>query len=131
MELVAQGTVTPVLSIDIVAEIRDVLTRPKLVAKYPALTTTAVDAFLSDCIRQSKWIDPLPEHYVLTRDPKDSKYLNVAIEARSPYLVTDDNDLLELMDQATVVGQDFQAKFPTISIMRPPEFIAAITASPP
>jgi hypothetical protein len=33
MELVARGSVTPVLCAEVVAEIRDVLTRPKLVAK--------------------------------------------------------------------------------------------------
>lgn len=107
------------------------LTWQKLVAKYPALTQLAVDAFLADCIRKSKWVDTLPAHYKLARDPKDSKYLNLAIEAQAPYVVTDDNDLLELMDRASAVGQDFQASFPGIAVLKQAEFLAAIAAGSP
>jgi hypothetical protein len=46
-ELVDQARVTLCLSAEVVAEIRDVLTRPKLLAKYPALTTQAVDSFVA------------------------------------------------------------------------------------
>lgn len=131
MELVDRGSVTPVLCAEVVAEIRDVLTRPKLLAKYPALTNLAVDAFLADFIRKSIWIDSLPAHYDLIRDQKDSKYLNLAIEAQAAYVVTDDNDLLELMDLASAVGQDFQARFPAVAVVKPAEFLAAIAAGSP
>lgn len=83
-ELIDQGNVEIALSPDVLAEVRDVLTRPKLVAKYPALTTEAVDAFLAQYLRLARWIDNVPEHYSLVRDPKDSNYLNLAIEAAAP-----------------------------------------------
>jgi predicted nucleic acid-binding protein len=73
-ELIDQGRVEVCLSADVLAEIRDVLTRPKLLAKYPALTEQAVDRFLGHYVGRARWIEDVPEHYVLARDPKDSKY---------------------------------------------------------
>ena len=67
-DFVHGGQVTLCLSPDVLAEIRDVLTRPKLVAKYPALTKQAVDAFLARHMRMATWINDVPEHYVLARD---------------------------------------------------------------
>ncbi len=51
-DLVQNGSVTLCFSAEVLAEIRDVLTRPKLVAKYPALTPEAVDAFLANICEQ-------------------------------------------------------------------------------
>jgi putative PIN family toxin of toxin-antitoxin system len=125
-DLVHSGEVTLCLSPDVLAEVRDVLTRPKLVAKYPALTTQAVDAFLGPQLRASKWFSIVPEHFVLQRDPKDSKYLNLAITAASSYLVTTDLDLLDLMEPTSLQGGEFRARFPAVRILVPAEFEAAI-----
>jgi predicted nucleic acid-binding protein len=80
-DFVHSGQVTLCLSPQVLAEIRDVLTRPTLIARFSALTREAVDAFLAQHLRLAKWINDVPEHYILSRDPKDSKYLNLAITA--------------------------------------------------
>jgi hypothetical protein len=59
-ELVDQGRVVLALGSDVLAEIRDVLKRPKLVVKYPALTSPAVDAFLAQYLRLAKWVENAP-----------------------------------------------------------------------
>jgi hypothetical protein len=46
-DFVDAGQVTLCFGTDVLAEIRDGLTRPKLVGKYPALTQQAVDALLA------------------------------------------------------------------------------------
>lgn len=128
-DLVAQGEVTLCFSPEVLAEIRDVLTRPKLRAKYPSLTAEAVDGFLAQHLRTAKWVSDVPEHYVLARDPKDSKYLNLAIAAGAQYLVTSDRDLLELMEATSTAGQDFRNRFPDVRVLEPAAFDAAITTS--
>lgn len=130
-DFVHTGQVTLCLGPDVLAEIRDVLTRPKLVAKYPALKKEAVDAFLAQHLRMSTWISDVPEHYVLVRDPDDSKYLNLAITAGAPYVVTDDLDLLDLMDLQTPAAVDFQARFPGVEILTPLAFEAIISLAAP
>ncbi len=130
-DYVNSGRVTLCLSPDVLAEIRDVLTRPKLVAKFPALTVEAVNAFLAQHLRRAKWIDNVPEHYVLERDPDDSKYLNLAITAGAPYVVTDDLDLLDLMAEDSPVGVDFRRRFPTLQVAIPATFAALLAQATP
>ena len=130
-DFVHDGRVTLCLGPDVLAEIRDVLTRPKLVAKYPALTKQAIDAFLAQHLRLATWIHDVPEHYVLARDPADSKYLNLAITAGAPHVVTDDLDLLDLMDPPSTAGIDFRNRFPGVEIVTPTAFEALIAKTAP
>jgi predicted nucleic acid-binding protein len=69
-----------------------------------------VDAFLAQQLRGAKWVSDVPEQYMLARDPKDSKYLNLAIAAGAPHVVTDDRDLLELMEEESPIGRDFRRR---------------------
>lgn len=130
-DLVDQDRVVLLLSSEVLVEIRDVRTRPKLVAKYPALTQQAVDNFLGHYLRLANWIDDVPEHFVLVRDPKDSKYLNLAIEANAPYVVTDDLDMLDLMEPTSAAGQDFCSRYPSVQIVTPATFQAIVAAASP
>ena len=130
-DFVHSGQVALCLGPDVLAEIRDVLTRPKLIAKYPALTRQAVDAFLAHHLRMATWIDDVPEHYVLARDPDDSIYLNLAITAGAPYIVTTDLDLLELMEPQSEAGVDFRNRFPAVQIVTPTNFEALIRHATP
>ena len=125
--LVERRAVTLCLSAEVLAEIRDVLTRPKLIAKYPALTPDAVDAFLARYLRAARWLNDVPEQFVLQRDPKDSKYLNLAIGAGAPDVVTLDRDLLDLAHPDNSEGKDFRARFPAIQILEPAAFEAEVT----
>lgn len=130
-DFVHGGQVTLCLSPDVLAEIRDVLTRPKLVAKYPALTKQAVDAFLAQLLRLATWINDVPEHYVLARDPDDSMYLNLAITAGARYIVTTDLDLLDLMEPQSPAGVDFRTRFPSVEIVTPAAFEPLIAKPTP
>lgn len=90
-DLVYRGCVTLCLGTEVLAEIRDVLTRPKLVAKY----------------------------------------INLAIEAGASYLVSTDLDLLDLMDQSTAEGNDFQKWFPGLRIVTPSAFESLVARLAP
>jgi len=72
------------------------------------------------------WFSDVPEHYILARHPKDSKYLNLAITANAAFLVTDDLDLVELMEAESATGQDFRARFPSLQIVSPAAFEAIV-----
>jgi putative PIN family toxin of toxin-antitoxin system len=130
-EFVRNGEVKLFLGPEVLAEIRDVLTRPKLIAKYAALTPEAVDAFLAEQLRLVNWINTIPEHYALKRDPKDSKYLNLAITAKASHIVSDDLDLLDLMQPQSAAGIDFRIRFPDLRIVTPADFAAFIASTRP
>ena len=62
---------------------------------------------------------------MLERDPKDSKYINLAIAARAPYVVTRDKDLLDLMSDRPD-GIEFRRRFPALKIVDPATFVGEI-----
>lgn len=125
-DLVRTGKVRLCLSAEVLAEIRDVLTRPKLRARFPALSTDAVDAFLAQQISLAIWVNDVPEEFVLERDPDDSKYVNLAIAAGASHLVTDDLDLLDLMAPQSAAGIDFRTRFPSLQVVAPATFEAQL-----
>jgi putative PIN family toxin of toxin-antitoxin system len=123
--------VTLCLDPEVLTELRGVLTRPKLLAKYAALTIQAVDAFLAEHLRKATWITDVPERYVVTRDLDGSKYVNLAITAGAKYVVTTDLDLLDLMAPQSEAGADFRSRFPQIEIVTPTEFEAIMAKVSP
>ena len=56
--------------------------------------------------------------FVLSRDPKDEPYLNLAIATDASYLVSRDNDLLDLMTDS-----EFRTQHPDLKILDPVAFL--------
>jgi putative PIN family toxin of toxin-antitoxin system len=125
-QFVADKRVTLCMSVEVLEELRDVLTRHELRAKYPALTDEAVTAFLRDVLAQSELITTVPTVYTLDRDHKDSKYINLALAAGASFLVTRDLDLLDLMNEKSSPGREFRNRFPDLRIVEPKEFVQII-----
>ncbi len=117
-ELVRGARVDLYLSTEIVAEVSDVLSRPKVRRKLPALTDDAVEAFLRDVAGRAVMLSEVPQAFRLERDPKDERYINLALAADVAYLVTWDRDLLDLMND-----DGFRQQFPGLTILEPPAFL--------
>lgn len=114
IDFVETGRLILFVSETILAEIHDVLSRPRIRAKNPAITDEAVGAFLERLRQVSRSIDSVPTSFTLPRDPDDEPYLNLAIAAAADYLVTRDKDMLDLMHD-----EGFLARFPTLKILDP------------
>jgi putative PIN family toxin of toxin-antitoxin system len=106
------------VSPEIVAEVGDVLGRPKVRRKLPTLTDDGVEAFLKDVLGRAAMLSDVPETFRLERDPKDERYINLAIAADASYLVTWDRDLLDLMDD-----ERFRQQVPHLTILEPPALL--------
>jgi uncharacterized protein len=130
-QLVESGEATLALSPEILAEIQDVLTRPEHQARFPALTPAAVNRFLEELLRIGRFVGTVPDRYQLVRDPKDSKYVNLALEAKAHWLVSWYKDLLELNDEASPVGQDFRARYPNLRVATADAFLEAMRSERP
>jgi putative PIN family toxin of toxin-antitoxin system len=117
-ELVRRGRLLLCVSPDVVAEAGDVLSHPKVRRKLPALTDKAVEAFLRDVLSRAVMFSHVPETFKLERDPKDERYINLALASSAPYLVTWDKDLLDLMDD-----KGFRLQFPQLTILEPPALL--------
>ncbi|MEX2216879.1 MAG: putative toxin-antitoxin system toxin component, PIN family [Phycisphaeraceae bacterium] len=126
-ELVEAGLVQLFLSEEVVAEVKDVITRPSYVRQFPALCDPAAAVVFIARLRQmANLISPVPIPFALKRDPKDSKYINLAIAADAEFLVTRDLDLLDLTKAETPQAEELRALSPRLKIVEPGPFVQTI-----
>jgi hypothetical protein len=83
-----------VTSLEILAEIREVLQRPKI-RRYHGWTDEEIDAFVTFLYAESDVTEGTLTVKV-ARDPQDNKFLACASEGNADYLVSGDDDLLQI-----------------------------------
>ena len=114
------------VSQEILDEVRAVLLRPKVQRKLPLLTPERVDALLKRLRMKAILATDIPQVFQYERDPKDEKYVNLALAVNAQYLVSRDLDLLALMDDTLLAGKDFRERFPYLRILNPVAFLREI-----
>ena len=122
-QLVDTGRVALFLSPQIIAELTEVLSRPKLQKKFATLTADNVEAFLTDLASKAVSLSTVPTVFSYPRDTKDEPCVNLALACGAGYLVTWDKDLLDLMKQTSAEGKLFRQRFPNLAILNPVAFL--------
>lgn len=117
------------VSAEILSEIRDVLTRPSIQQRFPALNDAVVDRFLSTMRKHCEIISPVPRIFVYDRDPKDEPYINLSIAAGASYLVSRDADILDLTLGESQDGARLRSLAPDLLILDPVQFLVALRRS--
>lgn len=74
------------------------LIRLSLQRKFLSLTISTVSYFIDRIQVCSVYSASVPSAFVLERDPKDAKYVDLAIATKADFLVTRDKDLLDLRE---------------------------------
>ena len=128
LRLAEEGRILLTISLPIRAELEDVLNRPRLRHRFASLTAEAVALFLQDVSRLARIADDVPAVTTFPRDPKDEPYLDLAVAAQAEYLVTWDNDLLDLMNTQVPENKAFQQQFPRLTVLNPPAFLQMMRA---
>lgn len=128
---VTDGKCELIISDKVLKEIHEVVNRPKLRRTFIRATDEDIETFFLRLAIITTRIDPVPDVFVLTRDQKDSKYLNLAIAAGAKLIVSRDNDLLDLMTDTDNDAMTFRKSFPGISILDPIEFLKSFESTPP
>jgi putative PIN family toxin of toxin-antitoxin system len=124
-----QGRLSIAISRATLAEIEDVLARPHLCLKYPQLLDGRVEALLDRLLYRGIYLRQVKQHFTYPRDPKDEPQLNLAIEVQADYLVSRDNDLLDLMNWQQEAGREFQRRFRFLKIVTPEAFLQVMEQS--
>ncbi len=124
--LIENDEVSLFVSEDILNEIRDVLSRPKIREKNPHMTDEYVEAFLEKVLSKAHNLTKVPSRFTCQRDPKDEKYINLAVEAEAAYIVSRDKDLLDLMTGFADDCKEFRQKFRHLKIVEPLEFLQIV-----
>jgi putative PIN family toxin of toxin-antitoxin system len=124
LALVDEGHVQLFVSADVLQEIHDVLNRPAIRRKFPAITDQGVLDFIEHILDKGKMVAEIPAVYELPRDPDDEPYINLAIAASAAFLVSRDKDLLSLTND-----EAFCKQFPALSIVEPKAFLDYVRAT--
>ena len=102
------------MSDEVQSEIENVISRPKL-QKY--ITLERRTKFLTELSQQVERVT-INQHIRACRDPKDDKFLELAVCGDANYIITGDADLLDLHP------------FQNISIIKAASFLTAIALHP-
>lgn len=89
-------------------------------------TDEVISEFISRLLISATVLSVVPEMFSLPRDVDDEQYINLAIEANAQYLVTLDNDLLDLMTDFDVAGKEFRQKTRPLRIVKPLDFLRIV-----
>ncbi|HWQ03511.1 MAG TPA: putative toxin-antitoxin system toxin component, PIN family [Candidatus Nitrosotenuis sp.] len=100
------------LSFSVLAELNEVLSRKQL---RRFLDEEDVRLFLTALTREAEWVD-VDVRIAACRDPKDDKFLKLAVSGRATHIITGDFDLLALHP------------FRGIRILSPDEFLKSFPA---
>lgn len=129
MQAVRDGRLELCISASLLAEIRDVLTRPEHVQRFPAMTGTVVDLFLSDILRYSRFVEPVPQAFTWTRHPDDDHVFDLTIAAGARFLVTWETRILGLLAEQSDDARRLLALAPQLTIITPKDLAAQLTFS--
>ena len=129
LRLVENGRVRLYLSEEVLAEVEDVLNRPEIRNQFQTLTDEIIEAFLLRLRRNSQIIHRIPKRFSYSRDPDDEIYINLAVETKANYIVSRDNDLLDLMTDYTPEAKEFRQRFRSLRVIEPLEFLREVQGS--
>lgn len=126
LRLVDDDALSLFVSNEIIDEVLAVLSRPKLRKRNPKITAEGVYAFIKRISESATLIEDVPRHFTYSRDPKDEKYINLAVEGGTNYLISRDRDLLDLTTGYTDECKDFRRRFKSLKIVTPEEFLERV-----
>ena len=95
VDLLRDGRYVFLYSKETLNELIDVLGRPRMVHRY-GITPDEIGALCALVIRRGEAVQP-SRTITACRDPKDNKFLEVAVAGRADVIVTGDEDL-EVLD---------------------------------
>lgn len=113
----------------ILAEIRRLPDHPKL-KRFGGLTLERVERFIEEIIDVAELVADPPVTFTYTRDPDDAHYVDVALAEHAMLIVSNDKDLLDLMNDNNPDGGQLRRQHPDFMVLTPSQFLARF-ASPP
>jgi len=116
---VEDGRLRLCTSPQLIAEVRDVLTRPHLAAKFTALTPVRAAQFMDKVNLIALSFSTVPDVFSWPRHPDDDHVFNLAIHAKATYLVTWETRILQLATEATPTANLLRQLAPHLAILTP------------
>lgn len=125
-ELIESGEVRLYVNEQILREVREVMDRPRLRAGLAGLTDERIEAFFLRLEREAFWLREVAPKFDFRRDPKDAPYVNLAVAAAADFIISRDNDLLDLMSKYDDDSKEFRQRFRPLKVITPEAFLVEV-----
>jgi putative PIN family toxin of toxin-antitoxin system len=112
----------------VLGEYRYILNQPELVERFPQLTIERADESLRRLRYVGDIFDSLPAAFDYPRDPRDAKFIELAIAGRATHLITGDHDLLALGSDHSAAAKRFRQQAPHTAVLTPVSFLDLLDA---
>ena len=110
-------------------ELSRIFHRPKIRAKYPHVPDSEADGLIAEIMGFSEFVIDPPRVFRVPRDPNDEPFIDLAVAGGAQFIVTwNERRLNYLMNRDTPEGKEFCTRFPSMKIVNPVEFLAALDA---
>jgi putative PIN family toxin of toxin-antitoxin system len=109
---------------EILQEIDDFLLCTRVREKYSRVRPIRTADLVRKIRKFGSWVPSVERIFELDRDPDDALLVDLSIATDADFLVSRDNDLLELSND-----ENFVAKYPNLKIVDPYEFLVAVRAT--
>ena len=127
VQLAITGRVKLHISVQVLDEIRDVTSRPKLIQKFK-LRIERVNNLLDSLPQIAALVNFVPEMWKYDRDPDDAHYVNLALASGARLIVSRDKDLLDLMNGSDPQSRQLMTEHPAFRVLTPPQFLEIVDA---
>lgn len=124
-DLMDAGEIRLYVSDQILREVREVMNRPRLKAKL-GLTDERIEALFWRLEVKAFWLREVPHKFDFRRDPKDEPYVNLAVAADATFIVSRDNDLLDLMSKYDDDSKEFRQRFRPLKVITPETLLTEV-----
>jgi putative PIN family toxin of toxin-antitoxin system len=114
----------------VLASLQEVASRAEIAQKLRILSSRVVE-LVDDLRRVAIFIEEVPTVFQYDRDPDDAHCVNLALAAGASLVVSRDRDLLDLMDEKLQEGRSFRARFPSLPVLNPVQFLTEIRSDKP
>jgi putative PIN family toxin of toxin-antitoxin system len=123
---VESGYVELFVSGKTLAELRNVLSYPEVLAISPGMTAVRIAALQNRLAFRGTLVRRVKHFIDYPRDRNDEPYLDLVTMVKADYLVTQDNDLLSLMTGYSAICKQFHQKTHPLRVVKPVDFLNAI-----
>jgi putative PIN family toxin of toxin-antitoxin system len=109
----------------VLSEIRELPYHRKL-RRFRSFTHERVERFVEELLDTAILVTDPPAVFDYVRDPDDARYVDLAIATDANLVVSNDKDLLDLMNDTNPDGESLRKQHPALQILTPPEFLDSL-----
>lgn len=129
VQLAFERKVRLFISHEVVAELRRITNRPRVISKLK-LQPSRISSFFESIELVATLLDGFPTPFEYDRDPDDAHYVNLALACGGKLIVSRDKDLLDLLNSSDPQARKLMTEHPDFRVFTPPQFLETVELFP-